>query len=106
MLAVAVEIIRRGTDVKVRQCVVAGLTTLALMATACSSSGSVDWENYAPEVRDRIDAMATSSDCAGLQAEFDTAEVNDDAQRARTGDGNADLMAYIDMKMQDAGCYE
>jgi hypothetical protein len=92
--------------VNVRKRVVVGLATLALMATACSSSGDVDWENYAPDVPNRIDAMAASGDCAGLQAEFDTAEGNDNAQRARTGDGNADLMAYIDAKMQDAGCYE
>jgi hypothetical protein len=66
----------------------------------------VDWSNYAPEVRDRIGALAASGDCAGLQAEFDAADANDATQRARTGDGNADLMGYIDAKMQNAGCYE
>jgi hypothetical protein len=30
------------------------------------------------------------------QREFDTAEANSDSQRARTGEGNADLMGYID----------
>ncbi len=75
-------------------------------AVACSSSGSgVDWENYAPSVKAQIDSLASASDCAGLQAEFDTADANDDAQRARTGDGNADLMSYINDKMSSAGCY-
>jgi hypothetical protein len=65
----------------------------------------VDWENYHPSVRQRIDSMAASGDCAGLQDEFNTAETNSDAQRARTGDGNADLMRYIDDRMRGAGCY-
>ncbi len=83
-----------------------GATAVVVALSACSGSGTdVDWSNYAPDVKDRIDAMATSGDCAGLQAEFDTAESNDDAQRARTGDGNADLMSYLDAKMQDARCY-
>ena len=71
-----------------------------------TSVGAVDWENYAPEIRIRIDLMASEGDCVGLQREFDVAEMHDDGQRDRTGDGNADLMAYIDDKMQAAGCYD
>ena len=68
--------------------------------------GGVDWENYAPAVRRRIDGLAKAKDCAGLQEQFDLAEANNDAQRERTGDGNADLMGYIDEAMSGpADCY-
>lgn len=70
-----------------------------------TSSDSVDWENYSPDVKARIDGMETERDCIGLQAEFDTADANDDAQRDRVGEGNADLMAYIDQALESAGCY-
>jgi hypothetical protein len=71
-----------------------------------SCSSGVDWENYAPEVKTRIDRMAVEGDCGGLlQAGFDTADANDTAQRNRVGSGNADLMDYIDAKLSDAGCY-
>jgi outer membrane biogenesis lipoprotein LolB len=89
--------------VRLRRVVVAGLAMLLL--GACSSGGSVDWENYSPDVRTRIDDAAASGDCAALQAEFDNADANDSAQRNRTGDGNADLMGYIDAKLSEAGCY-
>lgn len=80
---------------------------VAVLGVGCAgSTGSVDWENYTPEVKQRIDSMAAAGDCMGLQAEFDTAEANDAAQRERTGDGNADVMGYIDDKMSSAGCYE
>jgi hypothetical protein len=78
-----------------------------LLIPACStggSSSSVDWENYAPSVRSRIDSLAASHDCQGLQQEFETADANDGLQRDRTGDGNADLMGYIEGKLKDAGC--
>jgi hypothetical protein len=67
-------------------------------------TGTVDWENYAPDVKTRIDGMGEAKDCAGLRTEFDTAATNNDAQRARVGDGNADLMAYIYEWLGLAGC--
>jgi hypothetical protein len=76
-----------------------------VLVGSCSPSSDVDWENYAPEVRTRIDRMATAGDCDGLQAEFDTADANDAAQRDRVGTGNADLMGYIDSKLSEVGCY-
>jgi len=66
----------------------------------------MDWENYAPEVQARIAGLAASLDCEGLQAEFDAADANDEFQRERTGDGNADLMAYLDQRLLDIGCYD
>jgi hypothetical protein len=77
----------------------------SILLVSCSGSDDVDWENYDPSVRIRIDSMAAAGDCAGLQEEFDIADANNDAQLARTGDNNADLMSYIDGKMSDAGCY-
>jgi hypothetical protein len=64
----------------------------------------VDWDNYAPSVQSRIDSLAAQGDCQGLQDEFDVADANDSIQRDRVGDGNADLMGYIDAKMQSARC--
>lgn len=85
------------------------LLLLGVLLTECSSADQtqdVDWENYSPTVKTRIDELAAAKDCAGLQREFDTAESNNTAQRNRTGDGNSDLMAYIDDKMAHAGCYD
>lgn len=66
----------------------------------------VDWESHAPELKARIDKMAADGECKGLQEQFDIAERNNAAQRKRTGDGNDDLMGYIDQKMREAGCYK
>jgi hypothetical protein len=82
------------------------LTLTALAGCGGGTSGGVDWANYDQSVRPRIDALAAAKDCAGLQNEFDTADANDAAQRSRTGDGNADLLDYIDQQLRDAGCYE
>jgi outer membrane biosynthesis protein TonB len=65
----------------------------------------VDWENHAPTVKFRIDRLGVREDCDGLQEAFDNADANDAAQRNRTGDGNADLMGYIDQWLRHAGCY-
>lgn len=81
---------------------------LALLLTGCGgstvSSSDVDWENYAASLKLRIDRLADGHRCRLLQAEFDFADRASDAQRNRVGDGNADLMGYIDQKMRDAGC--
>jgi len=80
-------------------------TCAALLLTACGGSGGVDWSNYDATVKSRIDALEASADCAGLQAEFDSADENNTAQRERTGTGNTELMSYLDGVMRDAGCY-
>lgn len=77
---------------------------LVLGLSACSSNG-VEWKNYAPDLQSRIDALASAKDCASLQEQFDNADANDDAQRSRTGSGNADLMGYIDDALKSADCY-
>lgn len=66
----------------------------------------VDWDNYSPATQDLIDQSEANAECASLQKAFDAAAEPDDVQRARSGDGNADLMAYIDEALQSAACYE
>lgn len=48
-----------------------------------------------PIVIKRLQKLANKADCRALQDEFDTADNN----------GKADLMAYIDTLLEDAGCY-
>jgi hypothetical protein len=82
-----------------------GAVTLAVLA-GCSSSGSdVTWSDYAPAVKTTIDQLKDSKDCNGLQQQFDNADANDSATRARVGHGNAALMGYINDAMRAAGCY-
>lgn len=73
---------------------------------AASERTEVDWENYPGSQQQIIDEEEAEADCAALQEMFDIADNADDAQRDRTGDGNADLMGYIDEAMKLAGCYE
>jgi hypothetical protein len=82
----------------------AATTPAAPPAAEPTPTGTVDWQNYAPDVKTRIDGMGQTKDCAGLRTEFDTAAANDDAQRARVGSGNAELMTYIYEWLGLAGC--
>ncbi len=63
------------------------------------------WSDYAPGLQARVDSLGTSRNCPELQAEFDTADANNELTRNHTGHSNADLMAYIDNTMRAAGCY-
>lgn len=55
-------------------------------------------ENYSKKVQKRIDTLAEKKQCKSLQDEFDVADGN-------KNDGKADLLAYIDHAMTEAGCY-
>ena len=66
----------------------------------------VPWQDYAPEVKIKLDEMMEANDCSGLQAQFDISDSNNDATMSRTGHNNADLMSYTDEAMQIAGCYD
>lgn len=85
---------------------VVSAVSLSLLIACGGGGADVNWENYDPSVRERIDSMAEAGDCEGLQQEFNTAETNSDMQRARVGEGNADLMGYIDEQLRAAGCYD
>jgi len=65
----------------------------------------VQWENYAPEVKIRLDEMMEAKDCEGLQAQFEISDANNEATMNRVGHNNAKLMAYTDEAMRIAGCY-
>ncbi len=69
------------------------------------SKSNVKWENYAPAVKQRIADLIDAGDCQNLQAEFDVADQNNVAQRNRTGENNANLMALLDDQMKEIGCY-
>ena len=73
-------------------------------AVASDNSG-VNWSNYAPTVKTRIEGFIQSADCSNLQKEFDIADQNNAAQRNRVGTGNAELMGYIDSSMRKLDCY-
>jgi hypothetical protein len=65
----------------------------------------VPWEDYDASVKLEIDELAAQNDCEGLQEQFDIADANNEATMSRTGHNNAQLMAYIDQKLQAASCY-
>jgi hypothetical protein len=69
------------------------------------SKSNVKWENYAPAVKQRIADLIDAGDCQNLQTEFDVADQNNVAQRNRTGENNASLMALLDDQMKKIGCY-
>ena len=83
-------------------------TALVLLLTGCNSSSatssSVPWNDYSSSVKTTIDAATAAKDCAGLQAQFDNADANNEATKARTGHNNADLMAYIEDARKSIGC--
>ena len=80
------------------------LITFCFLLLSCSDP-EVNWNNYSPKVKQKIDNLTAIKNCQGLQSQFDTAEMNSTAQRNRTGESNSLLMGYIDDKMREAGCY-
>ena len=89
-----------------------GALVLLVAMSACSSTErptgdaiTVPWDRYSPQVRDRIGTEVDKGDCKAMEDEFDAADANDERQRAKYGEGNADLLDYLDAAMADAGCY-
>ncbi len=64
------------------------------------------WEEYSPEVKDRVEMLIFNKDCKKLQEEFETADNNSNSQRARTGHGNTDLMDFLDEQMRELDCFK
>lgn len=78
------------------------IVAIALVVVGCStppdvSEVHVDWENYSPQVRERIGEAVRFADCEALQSEIDVAEKTD---------GNGDLVAYVEALAYDEGCYD
>ncbi len=82
-----------------------GTTDSNPSSTTVSDTSGVDWNNYSPAVKTRIEELISTNDCSGLQLEFDMADQNNTAQENRVGAGNADLMNYLDSSMRKLGCY-
>lgn len=78
--------------------------TSSSTTTSVSDNSGVNWSDYSPTVKSRIEGLIQKADCPGLQSEFDIADQNDAAQRNRVGVGNADLMNYINSSMSKLGC--
>lgn len=86
---------------------------IGLLSVRCNSNESlntsepsVNWNNYDNSVKGRITELTKKRDCSGLQNEFNLAEQNSDNQRSRVGEGNLNLMNYIDFKMKECNCYK
>jgi len=78
--------------------------TSSSTSSAVTDNSGVNWSDYAPTVKTRIEEFIQNADCSSLQEEFDVADKNDTAQRNRVGVGNADLMNYINTSMEKLGC--
>ena len=68
---------------------------VALLAAACGGTDAppdVDWQQVPQSQRATIDREVEEGDCDGMQAAFDGSEV-------------ADVLAYLEWHMRDAGCY-
>jgi outer membrane murein-binding lipoprotein Lpp len=76
----------------------------ASLLAGCSNEPDVPWEQYAPEFREDVESAVESGDCAAMNEQFWRASDGSDAHRARFGEGNGDLMSYINDAMSDAGC--
>lgn len=76
------------------------LALVALVLVVCGgASDEPEWGAFPSGLQPSIDEYARVGDCAGLQATFDTWA---DVDAVPTGD----LLAYIDEKMESAGCYD
>lgn len=68
---------------------------VALLATACGDSDdvspSVDWREVTQAQRTVINRVVSEGDCEGMQAAFNATEA-------------ADVLAYLQWHMEDAGC--
>lgn len=66
----------------------------------------VNWDNYSPIVRERINSHIDSRNCNLLQKEIETASELGEQQIRRTGESNYKIVAYIDDSMRQIGCYD
>lgn len=50
----------------------------------------VDWDKYAPEIREEVEGLVENADCDGLRAELDGAD--------------PELRRYLEAALDEAGC--
>ncbi|MCB0916424.1 MAG: hypothetical protein H6525_10575 [Actinobacteria bacterium] len=72
--------------------------------TVDQAAAAVDWNRFAPGTQARVDTAAASGNCAELANLRQTAITNDASVAASTGQGTADLVAYIEAQERAVGC--
>lgn len=76
-----------------------------LVAGCANEAPPVDWGGkYSTTVQKRLDELIAKKDCDALQAELTTAHTIDEAKKRLNGSGSADLVAYIEWGLDEAGC--
>jgi hypothetical protein len=83
--------------------VVAGAAAV-LLASACDTAQQVPWATYNAQLQQRIDAVAVTGRCAGLQVLLTTAKNTSRAHEKATGFPNDALVSYIQAAQARAGC--
>lgn len=78
-----------------------GQTTSAAPQPSVSATEKVDWSMYPPKAKKSIDKAAKAKNCKALQAKFNTWASSPTGQPT----GNTAVVAYIQKKMEAAGCY-
>lgn len=66
----------------------------SLAAEASKAAEDVDWEQYPPQLRDRIDTWVEEDNCAGLDGVVDRFDVL----------GATELVDYVKERIDEAGC--
>jgi hypothetical protein len=66
------------------------------------------WTKYDPVVKERALGLIISSDCEGLQDEFNTTADNLDKSHnaGNTSSRNLEYMDFLDTQLKKLGCYE
>jgi hypothetical protein len=65
---------------------------------------TVEWTDYAADVRSTIDAMVAAGDCVGLQQQVSLAANDNALAMNRTGHTNAKLIGYVREQITTLGC--
>ena len=74
------------------------------IAPAGNARTDVQWQNYAAEVKIRLDQMMDAKDCVGPKAQSKISESNNEATMNRVGHDNSKLIAYTNEALKIAGC--
>jgi len=81
----------------------AGLMAI-LLASGCDTAEQVPWATYNSGLQPRIDAAATTGNCAALRAFLTAAKATSTAHEKATGFPNDALVSYIQNAQAQAGC--
>lgn len=82
--------------------ILVGVAVLLLMPSDPASA--VDWENYDPGLQTQIEQLAAAGDCAALDEMRAEAQASESDQIEQTGNGNEDLIRFIDSELESTEC--